>query len=66
MKGRMSLLYKMFPYIVTFQNKLKGVIIQYIRKVLGIIFLQFIIPIFVLCIFAWKFIVIRGKELHAS
>lgn len=28
----------MFPYIVTFQNKLKGVIIQYIRKILGIIF----------------------------
>jgi len=30
--------YKMFPYIVTFQNKLKGVIIQYIRKILGVIF----------------------------
>lgn len=34
----------MFPYIVTFQNKLKGVIIQYIRKILGVIFLQFINP----------------------
>lgn len=28
----------MFSYIVTFQNKLKGVTVQYIRKILGVIF----------------------------
>lgn len=32
----------MFPYIVTFQNKLKGVTVQYIRKILGIVFFTII------------------------
>lgn len=33
----------MFSYIVTFQNKLKGVTVQYIRKILGVIFFTIII-----------------------
>lgn len=38
LRRREQVCYKMFPYIITFQNKLKGVMIQYIRKILGVIF----------------------------